>query len=277
MEEYMLLSLCKLNSAARHKFVYVNSVTKIRDKINNVEYINYFLHKHLFNKTFCGYIGRSWVYAPDHTDEEIIDFIKKTRIVLVKPVDQLKGRGIFKVDYNLIDNHEHFCCEAKKNKYLIEEIIIQHPDLSAVNPNSVNTLRINTILCKTGELYFINAVFRCAVNDAVIDNFAQGGIVTSVDLETGLLRSNSIDIKGQRYMRHPLTNIVLPGFQIPMWDQTLDLLREAAKVIPQIRLVGWDVAITEEGPVLVEGNHESGPRLMQHEGVGIRRLLTEQV
>ena len=57
------------------------------------------------------------------------------------------------------------------------------------------------------------------------------------------------------HLAHPDTNVVFNGYQIPYFDEVKDLALSAAEKIPAIRLVGWDIVLGEQGPLLLEGNH----------------------
>ena len=274
MEEYLFFSLYRLNTFGRKSYLYYREMEKLRDRLNKHEYRHIFQKKGIFNQTFAAFIKREWLYTPGKTDEEILAFIQKEETVFIKPAGNMKGRGAFKLSFTTIEDPVAFCESARENQYLIEEVILQHPAIAAVNPHSVNTVRINSVVDQMGNTVILNAIFRCAADVNIVDNFSQGGIITTVDLNTGLLQSNSIlGEYAERCLKHPLTGLVLPGIQIPYWEEALQLVREASQVVPQIRLVGWDVAFTEQGPLLIEGNHLSGIRTMQYGGTGLRRFL----
>ena len=276
MEEYLFFHLHQLNTFGRKSYLYYREMEKLRDRLNERKYRYIFQKKGVFNQAFSAYIKREWLYAPGKTDEEILMFIRNEGTVFIKPANNMKGRGAYTLAYTAIEDPVAFCEDARENQYIIEEIIVQHPALSAINPHSVNTVRINSVLDQQGNAIILNAIFRCAADVRIVDNFSQGGLITSVDVETGLLQSNSIlGEYAERCMKHPLTGLILPGIQLPYWEEALQLVREASRVVPQIRLVGWDVAFTENGPLLIEGNHLSGIRTMQYGRTGLRRLLYE--
>jgi hypothetical protein len=102
----------------------------------------------------------------------------------------------------------------------------------------------------------LGARMRISVNTWV-DNLASGNIATAVDLETGQLKGLGIysDITKDRVSDHPVSGIRLEGYQIPLWEQCLDLVKRAALHRPENRAVGWDVVLTEKGPEGLEGNH----------------------
>ncbi|NJK87644.1 MAG: hypothetical protein HC906_18385 [Bacteroidales bacterium] len=54
--------------------------------------------------------------------------------------------------------------------------------------------------------------------------------------------------------------MVFQDFQVPFYEEAKELVTEAAKQIPQIKIIGWDIAIQPDGPILIEGNDHPGIR-----------------
>jgi hypothetical protein len=106
------------------------------------------------------------------------------------------------------------------------------------------------------EVEILGIRLRISVNKHV-DNLASGNIAAPVDLQTGRVNGQGVysDITKEAVSAHPVSGIELKDFQIPMWDQCIDLATRAAKHRPQNRSIGWDVVLTEKGPELLEGNH----------------------
>ncbi|HDZ42119.1 MAG TPA: hexapeptide transferase [Bacteroidetes bacterium] len=142
-----------------------------------------------------------------------------------------------------------------KNFDLLEDYIIQHPDLMDLSPSGLNTVRIITQLID-GRVEFPGARLRISVN-SYVDNLAAGNLAAPVDIETGLVYGPGIysDITREEADTHPVTGQKIKGFRVPYWNETIDLARAAALYIPENRSVGWDIAVTELGPELIEGNH----------------------
>ena len=90
-----------------------------------------------------------------------------------------------------------------------------------------------------------------------VDNLASGNIATAVDLETGIVNGPGVysDITKSNVSAHPVSGITLEGFQIPMWEDCINIVKQAALHKPENRSIGWDVVLTEKGPELLEGNH----------------------
>jgi len=145
----------------------------------------------------------------------------------------------------------------KAKRYnLAEEFIVQHPELARLSNSGVNTVRVITQLNNKNEVDILGARLRISVNNYV-DNLASGNIAAAVDIETGRVIGPGIysDITKSEVDFHPVSNMKIMGFQIPMWHNIMALVKQAALHRPENRSIGWDVVTTEKGPELLEGNH----------------------
>ena len=164
----------------------------------------------------------------------------------------MEGRGIYVV--NSIDDLKQTAKKICTENVIIEEFITQHPDMVFGN-KSVNTIRMFTILDKHGDVHFIKGILRSGVGDTIVDNYCAGGVIYPVDVESGIVEDAGMNFLGQECVVHPGTDIVMLGYQIPHWYKVKEELTRAAKHIPSMRFVGWDVAITPDGVDIIEGNH----------------------
>lgn len=144
----------------------------------------------------------------------------------------------------------------EKGFNLAEEFIQQHSELARMSPSGLNTIRVITQLNKNGEVDILGARFRISVNNHV-DNMASGNIAAAVDIETGIVSGPGVysDITKSDVTHHPVTGVKIIGFQLPMWEEIIQLATKAALHRPENRSIGWDVALTENGPEFIEGNH----------------------
>ena len=149
---------------------------------------------------------------------------------------------------------------------LIEEPIRQHPDMNKLCPDSVNTVRIVTLVTAQGA-QMVYALVRMGMGGVCVDNVSSGGMYAPVNEHGQLYRPAFCDKTGKYYERHPVTGTEITGFQIPLFDQALELCRTASRrVEAHLTYIGWDVAITPDGPVLVEGNNLPGYDMCQNAG-----------
>jgi len=146
---------------------------------------------------------------------------------------------------------------VKENFDLAEEFIIQHPLLNAMSPSAVNTVRIFTQLNSENKVVLLGSRLRISVNSPV-DNMAAGNLAAPIDETTGKIIGAAVysDITKKEETKHPVTGVEIIGFQIPFWEETLEMVKDAALMFPQNRSIGWDVVITESGPGFIEGNHD---------------------
>lgn len=140
---------------------------------------------------------------------------------------------------------------------LAEEFLVQHPALMALSPSAVNTVRVITQLNTRNEVEILGARLRISENSPV-DNMAAGNFAAPIDLETGVVNGSGVysDITRKDVTVHPVTGVPVVGFQVPYWSEILDMMQRAARQVPENRSIGWDIAVTEKGPELIEGNHD---------------------
>jgi hypothetical protein len=164
-------------------------------------------------------------------DVEVLDASKYDRLTLMK---YMKSRG-----FNLA-----------------EQFIEQHQDLNRLSASGLNTLRVITQIDHDGQVVYLGARLRITVNSQV-DNMASGNIAAPVDILSGKVNGEAVysDITKQTLKHHPISGEPIVGFQIPFWQEVLELTKQAALLRTENRSVGWDVAITQNGPELIEGNH----------------------
>ncbi len=158
---------------------------------------------------------------------------------------------------------------------MVESHIQQHPALQALSPSGVNTVRIFTLLDDRSQYRVLGCRLRISV-DSPVDNLAAGNLAAAIDERSGLVNGPGVysDITRDPETVHPVTGVAIEGFQIPYWKETLEMIEQASRLHPQNRSVGWDIAITADGPDLIEGNHDWCKLVWQLPiGQGLRHLL----
>lgn len=190
--------------------------------------------------------------------DEACAFLEGREQIIAKPRDAACGVGVEKLvraDFDSVDAMYDYLVRAEAD--LIEDVVIQHPDMARINPGSVNTVRVYTVL-SDGEANAVYACIRMGNSDLPVDNINAGGMYSPIDMETGKIAGLACDKQFRVYEVHPRTGTVLTGYQIPMWDEVIAMCCEAAHVVPQMGYLGWDVAITGDGPLFIEANNMPG-------------------
>ncbi|MEL7251484.1 MAG: sugar-transfer associated ATP-grasp domain-containing protein [Bacteroidota bacterium] len=165
----------------------------------------------------------------------------------------------------------------KKGFNMAEEFIVQHPDLSRLSAAGLNTVRLITQINANGKVDIIGPTLRLTVNSAV-DNMAMGNIAAPIDPTTGQIIAPGAyqDITKTPEDVHPVTGVPLVGYQVPFWSEVLELCQSAALSNTNNKSIGWDVAITKNGPSLLEGNHNWCKLLWQlPRGKGLKQVLEQ--
>src|SRR5690554_2600345 len=127
--------------------------------------------------------------------------------------------------------------------------------MKAIHPSSANTLRIITIVNKHKEVAIIASHLRMGRGGIVVDNASAGGIFSFVNLSNGKLGEYAYNsFNTEKYKEHPDTKVKFENFVIPHWEKLTTYAKKLATVNNNVNFVGWDIAITERGFELVEGN-----------------------
>ena len=174
-----------------------------------------------------------------------------------KPLDGQCGGGVFRLDTTVEIDRNSVRDRLSKGVYLIQTCVVQHPVMDRIYDKSVNTLRILTILDKeTGKAVSVAGEVRFGANGSVVDNLAAGGVAVGIDLKTGQLSEFGICKKGgaKRTPSHPDSQIRFANVRIPFVREVVDLAEKLHEKLSSIRVIGWDIAITSDGPVFIEGN-----------------------
>lgn len=177
-----------------------------------------------------------------------------------KPRFGIKGEGVFSVrvvDGSLSVDGEAVALDdlrARIGHGVLQQRVVQHPALAALHPHSVNTLRVITVRDEHGTRTFSRPLFRIGFGGRVVDNGGAGGIQVFVDTDSGRLRGPGWKLRGGTVARHPDTGIALDGYEIPHFARAAELAVQLHRDLPGLHTVGWDLAITESGPVFLEGN-----------------------
>ena len=250
--DYQEFEFYNLNSEERKTYLTRGKNNEIVKKFNDKSSFYKFENKVEFNKIFDKYLKRNWMVLNSSNYSEFKDFFKSNNSIIVKPIDDEGGNGVEKFVYSdNINCKDLFDKLVSNNQLLIEECIKQHKDMNTLYDKSVNTMRMFTFF-KNGESYFLQAVLKIG-NGGVVDNFSSGGMYTYVSSD-GDVYVEAIDRNDNIYTKHPISNHKIVGFKVPMFKEAVELVKECAKAIPEVAYVGWDVAISESGPVIVEGN-----------------------
>ena len=262
-KDYLLFAFWSLTPEQRATYVTRGINNRIVRLCNDPACFFCVEDKTQFNRLYSKFVHRAWLDLGSCTDAGFAEFMRGRDTVIAKPAAATCGKGIEKLhrdDFaSLQDMYGHLQASGAG---LIEEVIVQHPELSKLYPDSVNTYRIVTIACG-GASHVVCAFIRIGSGGRFVDNINSGGMAAPVDLQTGILALPACDKDGRQYEVHPATGTPITGFRLPYWQEAVEICLEAAAVVPQLGYMGWDVAVSPDGPQLIEGNHFPGHDILQ--------------
>lgn len=289
-QDYILFNFNKKPFSDASKYMKKPELEKIQSYINKESARNLVNSKLEFNikcrqhnlptpEIYAIVAGRRYVkYQDNFNFVESVEQLSEILIgqgsgrYLLKPIAGSHGVGIVRFyfennrflndDNQDIDLSKLFSQISSGTSYILQKCLLPHPALGQLMPGgSLGTVRIVTIGHGPKLTIFLPCL-RIPVGKNVADNFSHGqakNLIAGVDLNTGILiQSYGADSLGFGLVAkvdvHPSNGLKIAGFQFPFWDEMLALVTKASKDFSDLKTIGWDVALTEHGPCLIEGN-----------------------
>lgn len=246
----------------RKEYVGIKLQDKFYEKVSPSAYKNTYSIKPIFLKEFKEYTKRTFVYPKEDSFKKLEKFLSTNEEFMQKPANGLGGGGVKKVKKEDIKDIKQYYDYLKENNCFVEQLVYQHKTMSKLCKESINTIRIMTFN-DNGNPIIIWAGLRVGNGINPVDNFHAGGMGCPIDINTGKIYGNAIDKDLNEFAKHPKSGMKFIGFEIPYFEEVKDMVKEACLKNDKIKLVGWDVAITESGPVIIEGNRRPGFDLVQ--------------
>ena len=272
--DYVVFEFYNLNSKQRKTQVTRGINNQLVKKLNNKDSWYKFDKKDEFNRIFAQFLGRDWLDLEKADENQLQEFFMKHPMAIVKPRDGACGKGVEKIsvnDFESVQKLREIC--ISNGQTVAEEIIVQNSKMDELFPKCVNTVRMVTITYN-GKVNVVFCSIRIGAGDTIVDNLNSGGMAALVDAETGVIITDAADKNGDVFTHHPDTKTKICGFEIPFFKEGREAVEKAALIVPEIGYVGWDIAFTENGVLLIEGNHFPGHDIYQmpaltKDGIGV--------
>lgn len=217
-------------------------------------------------------------FRPDDEPRDLTQLLYRQGALVLKPARGGGGKGVHLVQVGdgdaiylngyPVDIGEFLERVTRDGTVLVYDRVRQHNALSQIYPHCLNTIRVLTMTDRDGRPFVACAVLRLGTDASrPTDNWIRGGLCAEVELDQGRLglavrfpaRSDRLDW----LTVHPDTGVEISGQDVPQWSAVKELALQAAGLVPSAPYVGWDVALSEQGPLLIEGNSYSGVNLFQ--------------
>lgn len=258
--EYFLFGYEGKDAAYRDGFITEGIRMSYYPRMNDPKNTNMLENKYLTYQKFRDFYGRDVLRIKKGAQptpaalEALRDFTQAHPRYIVKPVYAAFGKGVHTESIADYPYPEAAHAAYSAHGAILEEIIEQGEELARIHPQSVNTLRIPTVVLADGSVRLFHPTLRVGRGDGIIDNFSAGGISALIDPETGCICSDGADKKGRRYAAHPDTGVRFNGYRLPEWDKAVAMVTTAAHMVPGNHYCGWDLAYSTHGWCMVEAN-----------------------
>lgn len=215
------------------------------------------LNEHDLTRALTYHVGETMVFKPQHgSNGKAIEFVS---VVKSGPTVQLEtshgaayGFGELRAAYD------------RQGDWQLEKAVRQHPVVSAIYPNSVNTVRIVTLADPNGQIQILATLMRMGRKGSIIDNASAGGIHVHIDADTGqFLHPAYSKTDNETYSEHPDTGHPFAGVSLPFWEEAVAIAKRGAGLFMQTHTIAWDIAIGKAGPIVIEGNPTWNPGTME--------------
>lgn len=258
--EYIMYHFKDKPFEERRQFISTRERALYCERFNKAKNQMIFDDKGETYKVFKKYFKRDLVEIVKWNKKSVAEFEKfldKHNRFIIKPFNGGNGVGIKIAD--LADKSRSELLDELKRDYrdgfVAEELIKQCSELAKPHPESVNTVRITTVRLDD-RVEFLPSFWRVGRGDLCVDNGGCGGIICALNDEGEIIKT--CDEKGISYDVHPETGHPLIGFKIPRFKEAKEFAKELAMVVPDNRYCGWDIALTDDGWIMQEGNWQGG-------------------
>jgi hypothetical protein len=192
--------------------------------------------------------------------------------LFIKPIEGKGGRGaerwewIGRDSFRSVSGEELTATELRSRilrrshrlPLIVQPRVANHRSLDGLNCGALATVRILTCLDESGRPEIVGAAFRMPMRPgSVVDNLHAGGITAAIDPRTGELgRATNIgkDSRVGWLDHHPVTGEAIAGRKLEGWRDMSELALRAHCVFTDRLFVGWDIAMTDRGAIIIEGN-----------------------
>lgn len=249
LNDYKMFSMYLLNNKEKKTILTSGKNLILTNKLNDYSKLHIFENKNEFNEVFGDYLKRKWMFINRKNYNEFECFIKNMDYIIAKPNDNTEGKRIEKIkvgDYSIKELYNYL---KDKDLLLVEEVIKQHNYLNKLYSKSINRVTVVTILYN--DITYIISINLNLGNNSIVDSLKRGGMTNKIDIETGTSLHPFCDRGLNNYYFHPVTKEKINNIKLPYINEIKSLVKDLSKIIKTVRYVSWDIAITNDGPILI--------------------------
>lgn len=253
--DYLIFGFYDLNDALR-KTYFTRLINKKYDMyMNDPDRTAQLNSKSGAYTMFEDLLRRDSLKVATATDAQLAEFWATHPRIFAKIDDGACSLGAERFEEGRFATAEEFVAYVRKQKLsVVEEVLVNHPDIARVYPDALNTTRILTIIDDGGTVHAPLAAQKFGRDGHYVDAHSMHVPITLSTATINYPAHNGNTEYHEYYAVHPNTGESIVGLKIPYLDEALELAKEAASRVPEVRYISWDIGITPTGPAIVEAN-----------------------
>lgn len=268
LDEYAWTGYHTRTEAQKNSISTLWTRAEFRKTYTDRRYISILMNKYIFSKVFSDFYGRGCLHTREISEARLEALAGESGKVVYKPACKGQGKGVRVLPVGSAGERSAAMefLRGEPNG-IVEAYICQHETLARLNPGAVSIVRFYTVTPPSGSYLFAPVLTTAITRD--ISNGCQDALTAMIDIRTGTVITDAVDQNQMmEHAVHPITGTAFRGLQIPFWEETIEMMRRAVPMASKISNIGWDVALTEDGPVIVEANTIPGFNTAQYRGYG---------
>ena len=250
----------------RNRFPYISHLNTHADH-------GYFNNKYNIYKELEEFYKRDMILIHGEEDYPVFcDFASKHPEFVIKPTDWTLTQGVHKgrvADHGdlrstfdaLLKEKDEIAVKFRWNQrerdaagtMVLEEVMDQDPEIGRIHTPSINGVRVTTINLD-GNVHIYYPWFKIGIGGGFITGEGEECPFAGIDARTGVVDTVGMTEHLVRYTYHPDSGVKIPGFAIPKWDELSEMMVTIARHFPDMRYIGWDMALTKKGWCVMEAN-----------------------
>ncbi len=258
--EYFLFGYEGKDAAYRDSFITEGVRMSYYPRMNDPKNTNLLENKYLTYQKFRDFYGRDVLRIKKGAQptpaalEALRDFTQAHPDYIVKPIYAAFGKGVHTESIRDYPYLEAAHAAYSAHGAILEQIIEQGEALARIHPQSVNTLRIPTVVLAAARCGCFTPRCASAAVRASSTTSAPAASAHSSTPRPGASAPTARTNKGRRYVTHPDTGVRFRGYPLPEWDKAVAMVTTAAHMVPGNHYCGWDLAYSTHGWCMVEAN-----------------------
>ena len=265
-KEYFVYRMYEMEAYEQREVMLWDHSRKISQMYDTNRYfVTLAKNKEESNTYFHKFMKRPWCINRKITCEAFLKLFHDCKRIIYKPLKGHRGCDVEAFEINGENAAYVYRDLMELPEGVIEEYVVQHHILSRLSQSSLNTLRVVTITSKsvpvTPDGAFTDIaymVIRIGGGTTIVDNLHAGGMLALVDKQSGITITDGGDAEGNIYEIHPVSGATIKGVKLPFFEEAKRMVYEMCSMELVEGYLGWDIGITENGPVFIEVNATPG-------------------